>query len=54
MLEGVGVADVNEGWTLDTPDVIPLEFDASLPEELVDCLHCGSDVHILLDLGFSS
>ena len=46
MLEWVGVAEVNESWSLDTPDVIPLGFDASLLEELVDCLHCGSGIHM--------
>jgi len=46
VFERVGIPEVDEGWTLYAPDVIPLGFDASFLEEPVDCLHCGSVVHI--------
>lgn len=47
MLEGVGVPEVDQGWSFDAPDVVPLGFDPSFLEESVDCLHCGSDVHMV-------
>ena len=51
VFERVGVSDVNEGWTLYAPDVVFLGLDSSLLEEPVDCLHCGSDVHISSFIG---
>lgn len=51
VFERVGISEVDKGWTLYAPDVIPLGFDASFLEEPIDCLHCGSDVHISSFIG---